>query len=130
MSFRLTKKHRLLKSSDFKHVFDGTEIKAGSRHLSFLGCSTDLGHARIGLVISKKNAGISVQRNRIKRLSREVFRHRNSDLPSIDIVLIAKHGVSALSNPDILALLNRLFDTMIEQYKKRIVSRENLASTC
>ena len=95
-----------------------------------LGCSTDLGHPRLGLVISKKNAGIAVQRNRLKRLSREVFRHRTSELPSIDMVLIAKHGVSSLSNPDILALLNRLLDTMIEQYKKHLVSREIPASTC
>ncbi len=130
MNLRLTKSHRLLKPGDFKHVFDGVEIKAGSRHLSILGCSSDLGHARLGLVISKKNAGIAVQRNRIKRLGREVFRLRNSDLPSIDMVLIAKHGVSSLSNPDILALLNRLVDTMIDQYKKHLVSRDIPANTC
>jgi ribonuclease P protein component len=130
LNFRLTKRHRLLKSGDFKHVFDGVEIKAGSRHLAILGCTTDLGHARFGLVISKKNAGIAVQRNRLKRLGREVFRHRNNDLPSIDMVLIAKHGVSSLSNPAILNLLNGLVDTLIEQHKKHLISRDIPANPC
>jgi len=130
LNFRLTKRHRLLKPTEFSRVFDGAVVKAGSRHLSILGCTTDLGHARFGLVISKKNAGIAVQRNRLKRLGREVFRHRNDQLPSIDIVLIAKPGVSSLSNPAILDLLNRLVDTLIEQYKKHILTRDSLANSC
>lgn len=43
--------------------------------------------ARIGLVIAKKLARRAVQRNLLKRLAREVFRHRRDGLPKCDLVL-------------------------------------------
>lgn len=122
MSFRLAKSHRLLKSQDFKQVFDRAELKAGSRSLLLLGSSTDLGHTRLGLVISKKNVGAAVQRNRLKRLGREVFRCRSRDLPSIDVVFLARPGLGSLSNPEILVLMNKLIDTLIEQHRRHIDS--------
>jgi len=44
---------------------------------------------RIGLTVTKK-VGISVQRNRIKRVIREVFRLLEEIIPGNDLVIIAK----------------------------------------
>jgi ribonuclease P protein component len=41
--------------------------------------------------------GNSVQRNRIKRLLREVFRHQRAEVPPCDIVVIAKSGAGELT---------------------------------
>lgn len=43
--------------------------------------------ARLGLVIPKKQARTAVLRNAIKRQARELFRHRRSALPPLDLVL-------------------------------------------
>lgn len=47
----------------------------------------DLSGARLGLVIPKKQAHAAVLRNAIKRQARELFRHRRSLLPPMDLVL-------------------------------------------
>jgi ribonuclease P protein component len=42
--------------------------------------------ARLGLVIGKRYAPLSVSRNAIKRVIREAFRHKRMDLPAGDYV--------------------------------------------
>jgi ribonuclease P protein component len=46
-----------------------------------------LAHARLGLVIPKKQARTAVLRNAIKRQAREIFRSVGSGLPAADLVM-------------------------------------------
>lgn len=71
--------------------------------------------ARVGLVISKKHVGASVQRSRLKRLCREWFRLHRAVMPSIDLLLIARAGLGELDNQKVLALLSQLNDTLNKQ---------------
>ena len=77
-----------------------------------LATPNELGVARLGLVISRKNVGCAVARNRIKRLSREAFRVRAGDFATIDIIVLARSGLDKLDNPAVTAMLNSLFDKL------------------
>jgi ribonuclease P protein component len=59
--------------------------------------------ARLGLVVSRKVGG-AVQRNRVKRLCRECFRHLPELLPNgVDLIVIAREGAHQLGLVDVRA---------------------------
>lgn len=118
LGFRLTKAHRLLKAGEYSQVFNQTELRVSNRFMLLLAKSTQKEYSRIGLVISKKNVGCSVARNRIKRLCRETFRHKNQIFSSIDVVVLAKPGISKLDNKEILVLIDKLFAELKQKQLK------------
>jgi len=83
---------RLRKNSDFKRVFDHGESLGGSS-VAFYFCPNEVGHPRAGFIASKKISKRAVDRNRAKRLMREVFRLNKHRLKPVDIVFIARKGI-------------------------------------
>lgn len=91
---------RILKPAEFKAVFDGAAFKVGDKHFLLLANPNTLENPRLGLVIAKKKVKLAVERNRIKRVSRESFRLQHHQLPAIDLLLIARDGIATLDNSD------------------------------
>ncbi len=102
---------RLLTPEHFKNVFN-EPVRAASPHLTLLAKTNTLGHPRLGLTVPKKALKRAVWRNRIKRLTRESFRHKQHELPPIDIVVIAKAGVKEMDNEELFKLLEKLWRTL------------------
>ena len=102
---------RLLTPEHFKNVFN-EPVRAASPPLTLLAKVNSLGHPRLGLTVPKKVLKRAVWRNRIKRLTRESFRHKQHELPAIDIVVIAKSGIGKLDNAEITQLLEKLWRTL------------------
>ncbi|WP_426415519.1 ribonuclease P protein component [Aestuariirhabdus sp. LZHN29] len=109
------RKLRLLDAAAYKRVFDGAEFKVSHSHLLILARPNDCDHSRLGMVIAKKNVRLAVQRNRIKRLIRESFRHQQADLPGLDIVILARKGIGEQENPNILDLLTRQWRKLLQR---------------
>lgn len=86
---RFRRRHRLLKTPEFKQVRHyGTRV--ATRLLILYLRENDGVNARLGVVASKK-VGNAVRRNRCKRLVREVFRINRHLFPeATDIVAIVK----------------------------------------
>ena len=64
---------------------------------------------RIGITVSKK-VGNAIERNRIKRIIREYFRHNKENIPGPkDINIIARKGLASLANRQIFEKLDKLF---------------------
>lgn len=99
------KDRRLLSACDFKPVFDEPSARASHPNILLLARTNPLGHPRLGLVIAKKNIRLACQRNRIKRLIRESFRHQQEHLGGIDVIVLARRNLDSLDNPEIFKLL-------------------------
>lgn len=95
---------RLKRREEFRRVQD-TGKKHHTRHfLVVVLARPDVdGPPRIGVTVTKK-VGNAVQRNRVKRLVREVFRRERARFPmGCDVVFIAKDGAPDLRYDDVLA---------------------------
>lgn len=118
--FKFTRSKRLLTARDFKTVFDGVVAKAGTAELLLLATPSKSSSPRIGFIIGKKAVKHAVDRNRIKRHFREQFR-LNPELPSLDIVIMAKKGAGELDK----ATLNKQSTKLLKKVAQRVQS--NLA---
>jgi len=66
--------------------------------------------SRLGVTVSAR-IGNAVVRNQVKRLVREVFRNRRTDLvPANDVLVIAKPGASALTYAQAATELERVLE--------------------
>jgi ribonuclease P protein component len=99
-----SKSKRLLEKKDYDLVFSQSNKLANSEFI-ILYCKNDSGHARLGLAISKKMVSKAHDRNRLKRIVRETFRTTN--LPEIDIVVLAKRGVATIPNSILIPNLHK-----------------------
>ena len=107
-NFCLPKKVRLLKRAQFLTLSkQGKRVHTDS-FIAIVLNGTALNN-RIGITISKK-VGNAVERNRIKRIIREYFRHNKEIISGPkDINIIARKGLTTLSNRKIIEKLDKLF---------------------
>ena len=103
------KPRRLLKKSDYDDVFNQAN-KIVTSNFIILYCNNTIGHARLGLALSKKTIAKAHERNRIKRLLRETFRVRC--LPPVDVVILARRGVANVENSIIIKKLGNVWDKL------------------
>ena len=115
---------RLLKPADYGKVFDDVQLKVPHRNFLILAAPNNLGHARVGLIFSKKNLRHAVQRNRIKRQVRETFRLQQ-DLPSLDIIVLGRQGLDKLENPDVRSSLNDIWRRVKKKYRQVAITQSD-----
>jgi ribonuclease P protein component len=107
------KERRLLNASDYSRVFDGAEARASHKHLLLLARTNEGPGHRLGLVIAKKNVRLAVQRNRVKRIAREVFRTLPESEPSMDVVLLARRGLDQLDSQELSTVLRQQWQKLL-----------------
>ena len=107
--FVFKKTQRLLTKKDYNHVFEQAKKLVTSEFI-ILFRENNLGYARLGLAISKKMIAKAHDRNRIKRLIRENFRQR--ELPAVDMIFLARHGVAKQANAKISTKLSKSWEKL------------------
>jgi ribonuclease P protein component len=86
-SARLRLNERIRRRAEFKHVYDNGSRVHG-RYSTIFVLPNSHGVGRLGIAATKKLGG-AVQRNRAKRLIREVFR-RNKIASGFDVVVVPR----------------------------------------
>lgn len=115
--FAFPRSSRLLTPRDYSEVFSDVQLRVPHKHFLILAKPNALGHARVGLVFSKKNLKHAVQRNRVKRLVRETFRHQ-PDLPPLDIIVLSRQGLANIDNPELNLMLADLWQRLIRKARQ------------
>ena len=105
---------RLLTPTHFTYVFDNA-IPAVSPSFTILARTNTLPSPRLGITLAKKRIRKAHDRNRLKRLIRESFRHKQHDLPNVDIIVIGKSGADKLSNQEIFATMDKLWKKLAKR---------------
>ncbi|MDB9949154.1 ribonuclease P protein component [Porticoccaceae bacterium] len=111
------KNKRLLKSSDYKEVFDDNSVRVAHPNLLILSEPNGTETSRLGLVIGKKNVPTAVARNKIKRVVRETF--RLTELPvAVDLVFLARKDLGKLSSTELATLITQSWGRLIARLDK------------
>lgn len=102
---------RLKKKMEYDAVFTQSKKIVGADFIFFYKAN---GRAlsRLGLVISKKKISKAHDRNRAKRLIREAF--RQTHLPAIDVIVLARRDVAKVNNQTLLTQLGKAWETIAE----------------
>ena len=112
---RFPRRVRLTEPADYQRVFKGRCYKLNNSWMTVLAVPNQLQHPRLGLAISRKVARNAVARNRIKRVTRESFRHWQTRLDSLDIVVLGRAGAAAQPGKALDTALEKLWIKLIEK---------------
>ena len=115
---------RLLQSSDFKTVFDHAPFRASHQYVLILARPNSFNCPRLGLGIAKKNIRLPVERNRLKRLIRESFRHQQQYLTGLDVIVLARKGMDEMGNSVITEQLALQWQRLVRRVNKQMSTTE------
>ncbi len=88
-------------------------------HLTVLARQNGLDHARLGLAISKRMIKTAVGRNRVKRQIRESFRHHQTQLAGLDIVVLSRNAAAQASNLELRNSLQAHWERLLKRISKQ-----------
>ena len=106
-----SREYRLTKPQEFQFVFQKAR-KIPSRDHTILVRENDLGHPRLGLIVSKKCSKLAVERNRFKRVVRERFRREKDRIGGFDVLVIARPGLAKKDNRRLDSALDKLWTAL------------------
>jgi len=102
---------RLNSPKDFRNCFtNGKKIKNEVFVLHYLDNGSQ--HSRLGISVAKNKIKKAVERNRIKRVAREIF--RKSDITGLDIVLLLKYEKN-YDQENCYNLINEIFNKLVKK---------------
>src|SRR3990167_289020 len=98
---------RLTHRRAFAHVFDNpTKVKY--KHFLAFCRPNALSYPRLGIMLGKRYVKRAVDRNLLKRLIRESFRHHQSRLHPVDIIILMTAPWETLDKPFWRAIIDEL----------------------
>ena len=95
-SGKFTSACKLLRAVGYEHVMQAENIADKQFKIFFVQNSEK--NARLGIITSKKAIPRAVNRNLLKRIIREAFRHHNIKRSKVDMVVMVKRNYPDMAN--------------------------------
>ena len=105
----------MLDSNDFSPVFANAHFRLSRAEFLVLASNTCGEKPRLGIVVSKKQVRLATDRNRIKRVIRESFRHHQHELPNLDIVVLVRNRARSRDNKNLRLILAGLWKKLTDK---------------
>jgi ribonuclease P protein component len=96
ISSKFTAEHRLLRKNGFSHVMHAENVL--DRYFKVFFVQNEKSNARLGIIASKKALPSAADRNSIKRIIREIFRHHTIKGHNLDMVVMVRSNYPQGSN--------------------------------
>lgn len=108
---------RLTARKQFHAVYrQGRRVKSSS--FTLIGLPNSVGYCRLGIAVTRKVGG-AAERNRIKRVLREVFRSNRKGLaPPLDLVVSAHPGIERRTTLEIGREFLQGFDELARRFRR------------
>ena len=121
MNFKLSKTQRLRSPKDYRRVYQSKQW-GGSTHHTFNVLAGDSQNSQVltvanalGVTVSKKVSKLAVQRNRIKRQTKEFYRlHQHQLQPCVELVITAKPSCARADNQQRTESLELLWQKILK----------------
>ncbi|CAB1277642.1 ribonuclease P protein component [Candidatus Nitrosacidococcus tergens] len=110
-----TRLMRLHRPIEFKQVFT-TEKKVQSKIFTIFYRLNELSYPRLGMVIPRRHLSRAFDRNQIKRLVREGFRHRQKWLDGYDLIILSKKCISRSTYSELASTLDYQWEYLIKDF--------------
>ena len=102
--YSFKKRSHLRKADEISSVFD-FKCRVMAPHFVLFGKPNGLAFPRLGIVVAKRTARLSVSRNYIKRVVREQFRAQQTEIALLDIVV---RVTKSFNKQDFVAIMQEL----------------------
>ena len=108
---------RLRRKAEFDAVFADARSVANP-YFRLLARPNGVGHARLGMIVSRRVDRRAVVRNRIKRAVRESFRKRRASLAGWDFVILAKGQAAVAGRGGLGDAIESLWERFLGRYHR------------
>ena len=103
VSCEFTSAYRILRAEGFNHVIQAENLT--NKFFKIFFVRNGKRNARLGIIASKRILAGAVQRNRIKRAIREVFRQHSIKVQPLDLVVMVRGAEAQASQSEGLKML-------------------------
>ena len=100
---------RIIDKPGFDAVFKKRKKKSNSSFVVYFK-KNNSDYPRLGMIAAKKQLRFAVQRNRVKRIIKEVFRHQQKELIGLDIVIVCLKASGLKSRAELRLCLEQLLN--------------------
>ena len=120
-TYRLVKQAKMIKTDDFSSVFNFRK-RISLQYLAMHYQPNLLQRPRLGLVVGKKTAKLSVSRNYMRRVLREFFRLNQHEICNVDLVIRVQKKFSKVD----FTQIKKEFDTLTTKLNQRVNVNEKV----
>ncbi|HTM64213.1 MAG TPA: ribonuclease P protein component [Gammaproteobacteria bacterium] len=112
LPYSYSRRYRLAAKHEVQSVFAAKPKKVSRQYLLVLYTPNQLPYARLGIIAGKKHLRHAVDRNRVRRVIREGFRHARAMLKGLDLVVMIRSECSSVDTKTLRSDIDHLLQAI------------------